>query len=121
MKKMYVDGLNSLFNTIGPEYVTEDIDIEYLPSNYTFNSEYQRQLARENALKRNANQKGANNRNAKTWRIRFIDGREIVIGGLQRWAVDNGYSASGIKKIAYKKWKRYRDIAEVTEIKVTHL
>ena len=89
---------------------------EKLPSNYTFNSEYQRQTARENALKRNINQKGANNRNAKTWHIVYADGREITIGGLQRWAVDNGYSASGIKNIAYGKWKKYRDLVSVTEV-----
>jgi len=115
MKELYVGGLNAYFNVSGPEYITDDCNIEPLPSNYTFNSEYQRQLARENALKRNANQKGANNRNAKWWRIRFKNGREIVIGGLQRWAVDNGYSRSGIKNIAYKKWNTYRDIVEVSE------
>ena len=79
-------------------------------------SKLQKQIARENALKRNINQKGANNRNAKTWRIVYADGREITIGGLQRWAVDNGYSASGIKNIAYGKWKKYRDLVSVTEV-----
>jgi len=79
-------------------------------------SELQKKKARENALKRNKNQKGANNRNAKTWHIVYADGREITIGGLQRWAVDNGYSASGIKNIAYGKWKKYRDLVTVEEV-----
>ena len=79
-------------------------------------TDIQRQKARENALKRNENQKGANNRNAKTWHIVYADGREITISGLQRWAVDNGYSASGIKNIAYGKWKKYRDLVSVTEV-----
>ena len=117
MKKVYVDGLNSLFNTTGPEYVTEDIDIEYLPSNYTFNSEYQRQLARENALKRNANQKGENNRNAKTWRVVYTDGRELIVKSLHDWAMGQGYSKSGIYNLRINKWKTYRDLIVIEEVK----
>ena len=59
---------------------------------------------------------GANNPRAKTWRIVYDDGKEIVVGGLQRWAIDNGYSTSGIKNIAYGKWKKYRDLVSVENI-----
>lgn len=90
-----------------------------LPSNYVFNSEYQRQTARENALKRNANQKGGSNRNAGTWQITYKDGRVIVIKGLQSWADDNGYSRSGVKALAYKHWKQYRDIQSIDRLLVT--
>ena len=88
-----------------------------LPNGYGFNSEDQRESARERCIKElNKNQSGANNRNAKFWKIVFKDGREIVIGGLQRWAIDNGYSRAGIKNIAYKKWNQYKDIVSVDEV-----
>ena len=81
--------------------------------------QHQKESNRECMLERYANgfsTRGANNGRAKTWRIVYEDGREIIIGGLQRWAVDNGYSASGIKKIAYGHWKRYRDLVAVEEV-----
>jgi hypothetical protein len=59
---------------------------------------------------------GANNPRAKTWRIVYNNGEEIIVGGLQRWAVDNGYSTSGIKNIAYGKWKTYKDLVVVEEV-----
>ena len=81
--------------------------------------QHQKESNRKCMLERYANgfsNRGANNGRAKTWRIVYEDGREIIIGGLQRWAVDNGYSASGIKKIAYGHWKRYRDLVTVEEV-----
>jgi hypothetical protein len=59
---------------------------------------------------------GGNNPRAKTWRIVYEDGREIIIKALQRWAVDNGYSRAGVKNLAYGKWKRYRDIVTIEEV-----
>ena len=82
----------------------------------TTNSPLQREIARKNALKRNENQQGSNNRNAKTWRVVYNDGRELIVRGLQAWAVENGYSRAGIKNIAYGKWKRYRDLVTVEEV-----
>jgi hypothetical protein len=84
--------------------------------NFVPNSDWQKQLARKNALKRNENYKGGNNPRAKTWRIVYNDGREIIIKALQRWAVDNGYSRAGIKNIAYGKWKTYKDLVTVEEV-----
>lgn len=101
------------------DVVVPDSCWEPLPDNYSFNSEYQRQLARENALKRNANQWGGNNRNAGTWQVTYKDGRIVVIKALQRWATDNGYSVSGVKNLAYKKWKQYRDIQSIDRLLVT--
>ena len=103
----FLEGLK----TFNPGVPHPDEFISFVP-----NSEWQRQNARENALKRNATYKGANNPRAKTWRIVYADGKEIIIGGLQRWAVDNGYSTSGIKKIAYGHWKTYRDLVTVEEV-----
>jgi hypothetical protein len=85
----------------------------------TTNSPLQREIARKNALKRNENQRGGNNRNAKTWRVVYDDGREMIVKGLQSWAVENGYSRSGIKNIAYGKWKRYKDLVTVEELSTT--
>ena len=79
-------------------------------------SELQKKKARENALKRNKNQKGANNRNAKTWRIVYDDGREIIITSIHDWLVKQGYSKAGIRNLRTKKWKRYRDLVTVEEV-----
>ena len=98
------------------DVVVEDDCWEPLPSNWTFNSEWQRELASKHCKELNKNQKGANNRNAKTWHIVYADGREITIGALQRWAVDNGYSTSGVKNLAYGKWNKYRDLVSITEV-----
>ena len=129
--------LNEVFNLEGPDFMEED-DSCYIPfsedstwndwvlfqKGHTINkgrptSALQKEKARENALKRNANQKGGNNRNAGTWQITFKDGRIIVIKALQRWAVDNGYTTSGVKNLAYKKWKQYRDIQSIDRLLVT--
>jgi hypothetical protein len=77
---------------------------------------HQVEIQRKMAIERNKQYKGANNPRAKIWRIVYSNGKEIIIGGLQRWAVDNGYSTSGIKNIAYGKWKRYKDLVTVEEV-----
>ena len=131
MNKLYVQTLNECLGIDGPIWIEDNPDsyVEGAPcqpptafeQGHQINkgrptSELQKKKARENALKRNANYKGANNPRAKTWRIVYADGREVTIGGLQRWAVDNGYSSSGIKKIAYGYWKTYRDLVTVEEV-----
>jgi len=117
--KQYAKGLNDLFGLDGPDWIeiTED-DFNPLPDTYTFNSEYQRQLASDHCKKLNENQKGSSNRNAKTWKVTYLDGRVEVIKALQSWAVDNGYSTSGVKILAYKlkPWKRYKDIKSIDVI-----
>jgi hypothetical protein len=83
--------------------------------------EHQKEINRQMMKKRYKNGytvSGANNPRAKTWRIIYKNGKEITIKALQRWAVENGYSASGIKNIAYGKWKTYKDLVTVEE--VTH-
>ena len=81
--------------------------------------DHQKEINRQMMLERYANgynHSGGNNPRAKTWRIVYADGRETVVAGLQPWAVANGYSTSGIKKIAYGHWKRYRDIVAVEKV-----
>jgi hypothetical protein len=126
MNKINVQSLNEYFNVCGDDFIW--IDDTSISTNWnnipwntgtkglTTNSPLQRQIARENTLKRNEKYKGENNPRAKTWRIVYTDGKEIVVKALQRWAVDNGYSASGIKNIAYGKWKTYKDLVRVEEI-----
>jgi len=80
---------------------------------------HQKEINRQMMKKRYQNGldvSGPNNPRAKTWRIVYNDGREIIIKALQRWAVNNGYSTSGIKNIAYGKWKTYKDLVEVEEV-----
>lgn len=117
MNKIRVKTLNEFFNVDGPDWIEEDPST-YIPLgiNYPFNSEAQREVARQNAIERNKQYKGANNPRAKTWRITYADGRQIIIKALQRWAIDNGYSRAGIKNIAYGKWKTYKDLIAVEEV-----
>ena len=79
-------------------------------------TEIQRQKARENALKRNANQKGANNRNAKTWHVTYADGKEITVKSIYSWAKSQGYSKSGIHNLKIKKWNYYKDLVSIVEV-----
>ena len=78
---------------------------------------HQKEINRKMMLERYANgsldNSGANNGRAKTWKIVFKNGRELIVCGLQPWAVKNGYSRSGIKKIAYGETNKYRDIVSV--------
>jgi hypothetical protein len=112
--KVNVEALNAFFGIDGANWIEGGTFIP-LPDNFTFNSEYQRELASKHCKELNQNQGGANNRNAKTWKITYNDGREIVIGGLQRWAVNNGYSRSGVKNLAYGKWKYYKNLISIEE------
>jgi hypothetical protein len=107
MNKLHVRALNECFGIDGPIWIEDNPD-SYIP--------WQRELARKNAIERNKNYKGGDNPRAKTWRIVYSDGREIIIKALQRWAVDNGYSTAGIKNIAYGKWKTYKDLVTVEEV-----
>jgi len=129
MKKLYVGELDKLFNIDGCGWIEDD------PSRYTVTRdshswnkctkglttcpEHQKEINRQMMLKRYAeglDVTGANNPRAKTWKIIYQDGREIIIGALQRWALDNGYSRSGVKNLAYGKWKRYRDLVSIEEV-----
>ena len=133
--KTNVQALNACLGIDGPDWMEDkdDFSDELLSvwetqttfkKGHTVNngrptSPLQKEKARQAMLKKFENGydvSGANNPRAKTWRIVYEDGREIINGGLQRWAVDNGYSASGIKKIAYGHWKRYRDLVTVEEV-----
>ena len=127
-----VQALNACLGIDGPDWMEMDDDISdelltvwetptTFKKGHTVNngrptSLLQKKKARENALKRNANQKGANNRNAKTWRIVYENGREIIIGGLQQWAKENGYNRAGLRNLHTNKWKRYRDLVTVEEV-----
>jgi len=78
--------------------------------------EHQKEINRQIMKKRYENGysvSGANNPRAKTWKITYKNGKEVIVKALQRWAIDNGYSRAGIKNIAYGKWKSYRDILRV--------
>jgi len=110
MKEIYVGGLNSAFGLEGPEYIPEG-EWEEVPNSYVNNSPEQREAARQHCY--TLDNRGGKNGRAKTWQITYKDGRVVVIKALQRWAMDNGYSASGVKNLAYGKWRYYRDIQEI--------
>ena len=126
--------LNEIFNVEGPDFIEED-DSCYIPfqedstwndwvlfqKGHTINngrptSALQKEKARENALKRNANQKGADNRNAKTWQIEYIDGRIEIVKSIHSWIVGKNYSKSGIYNMRAGKWKKYKDIKSISII-----
>ena len=78
--------------------------------------EHQKEINRQMMKKRYENGysvSGANNPRAKTWRIVFIDGRELIIKSIHDWAKENGYSKSSIKNVYNKKWTRTKDIISV--------
>jgi hypothetical protein len=86
--------------------------------------EHQKQINRQIMKKRYENGydvSGENNPRAKSWEITFDTGEVKIIKGLQSWALNNGYSTSGIKNIAYGKWKRYKNIVKCERIKVGNL
>ena len=132
--KYYAGAINAALGIDGSEWIEcSDCDEpthEWIPSQFTFKdnhtpwnkgktgtcSEIQIEKARLNAIKRNKNQKGSNNRNAKTWRIVYDDGREIVVKSIHDWAKCQGYSKSGIRNLRIKKWKRYKDLVTVEQV-----
>jgi len=126
--------LNEVFNIEGPNFIEEDESC-YIPfqedstwndwvlfqKGHTTNkgrptSALQKEKARENALKRNANQKGANNRNSKTWQIEYIDGRIEIVKSIHSWIVGKNYSKAGIYKMRVGKFKKYKDIKSISII-----
>ena len=134
MKKYYIGAINNALNIDGDEWIDCDDGNEptheWIPSRFTFKnnhtpwnkgktgtcSEIQIEKARLNAIKRNENQKGANNRNAKTWRIVYENGREIVVKSIHDWAKREGYSKSGIRNLRIGKWKKHHDLVTVQEV-----
>jgi hypothetical protein len=78
--------------------------------------EHQKEINRQTMKKRYENGysvSGANNPRAKTWRIVFIDGRELVIKSIHDWAKENGYSKAAIRNVQIKKWTRTKDIISI--------
>jgi hypothetical protein len=97
--------------TFDPGVPHSDEFISFVP-----NSEWQRQNARENALKRNATYKGANNPRAKTWKITYEDGKVEIVKALQPWRIEKGYNKLGLRKLQLKEWKKYKDLVAVEEV-----
>jgi len=82
--------------------------------------DHQKESNRQMMLERYSNglnMKGGNNPRAKTWRIVYTNGREIVIKSIHDWAKRQGYSKSGIRNLKINKWKRYKDLVLVEEVK----
>ncbi len=132
MKKLYVGELDKLFNIDECGWIEDDNTTctpfkncnEFIPWNkgtkgLTTCPEHQKEINRQMMIERYNNGlcvKGANNPRAKTWKITYQDGKEIIIGALQRWALNNGYSRSGVKNLAYRKWKKYKDLVSIEEV-----
>jgi hypothetical protein len=129
-KNLNVKNLNEFFNVEGQDYIENLDDCEPLTTNsfvpwnngtkgLTTCPEHQKQINRQMMLNRYANgldMKGGNNPRSKTWKVTYENGEEVIIQALQKWAVDNGYSRSGVKNLAYGRWKRYRDLVSIQEV-----
>lgn len=131
MKRLNVQTLNECLGIDGPEWIEDNPDnyIEGVPcqpptafkQGHQTNkgrptSELQKITARKSLLKRYKNGldvSGANNPRAKTWRIVFIDGRELVIKSIHDWAKENGYSKAAIRNVHIRKWTKTKDIISV--------
>jgi hypothetical protein len=78
--------------------------------------EHQKEINRQMMKKRYKNGytvSGANNPKAKTWRIVFIDGRELIVKSIHDWAKENGYSKAAIRNVRIGEWARTKDIISV--------
>ena len=74
MNKLYVQALNECLGIDGPDWIEDNPDSYIsLPDTYVFNSDWQREVARKNAIERNKKYKGGNNPRAKTWRKRKLN------------------------------------------------
>jgi hypothetical protein len=62
---------------------------------------------------------GEHNPRAKTWKITYESGEEIVVKGLQKWVDENGYNRLGIARLKRGQWKRYRDLSSIVEVRET--
>jgi hypothetical protein len=77
---------------------------------------HQKEINRQMMKKRYENGydvSGANNPRAKTWRIVFIDGRELIVKSIHNWAKENGYSKASIRNVYKGKWARTKDIISI--------
>lgn len=59
---------------------------------------------------------GERNPASVKWRITFEDGRIIERWGLSKWAREEGYFAEAIRRVAYKKQKKHKDIVAVEKL-----
>jgi hypothetical protein len=106
-----VQAINDCLEIDGPIWIESDLsNCETILRHYVFNSEWQRQLARENAIKRNSKYKGENNPRAKTWKITYENGRVEIVKALQPWRIKNGYNKLALRKLQLGEWKRYKDL-----------
>lgn len=86
--------------------------------------EHQKEINRQMMKKRYENGldvSGSNNPSAKTWRIVFIDGRELIIKSIHDWANKNGYSKSAIRNVYTGKWLKTKDIIFIEIVENTPL
>jgi len=75
--------------------------------------EHQKEINRQMMKKRYENGldvNGSNNPRAKTWRIVYNDGRELIIKSIHDWMNKNGYSKSAIRNVYTGKWLKTKDI-----------
>lgn len=109
--------LNAAFGIDGPDYMEEG-QFEVLDDNdpYVNNPPEQRRLAREHCQSINKNQGGFNNRNAKTWKVVFDDGREEIIQAIYHWGKNHGYNRGGICNLHRGKVKSYKDMVSIVRV-----
>jgi len=72
--------------------------------------EAHRQIMLEKYKNGTLSQKGEKNNSVKTWRIVFIDGREVITKDLHNWVKKNGYSKPSVWYVYKKKFARAKDI-----------
>lgn len=86
--------------------------------------EHQKEINRQMMKKRYENGldvNGFNNPRAKTWRIVYNDGREIIIKSIHDWAKKNGYSKSAVRNVYTGKWLKTKDIIFIETVENTPL
>jgi len=93
--------------------VSEDIKEKLSKRNSGKNNPY---FGKKHSLKVREKMSGKNHPKSILWKITFDDGRVIEQCGLTTWAQKNGYVCSSIRKVAYGKFKKYKDIVSVEKL-----
>ena len=79
-------------------------------------SPLQQQKARENAIKRNINQGGVNNRNVSHYRLTYKDGTQTEITWLRRYCQETGLVRARLYEVARGERDQYKGIVAVEKL-----
>jgi hypothetical protein len=57
-----------------------------------------------------------NHHYAKSYKITFLSGKEIIITNRKKWCMENNYSVTSLIKVQKNEWSKCKDIVSVVEL-----